>query len=58
MPGYAIRKGVFKLIEHYDPRKVELFNLKDDISEKQNLARSNPEKVMELKQSFDNWLKN
>lgn len=57
MPGYAIRKGDFKLIEHYDPVKIELFNLRDDLSESNNLAESNPGKVEELKQSFHNWLK-
>ncbi|MBW2623353.1 MAG: DUF4976 domain-containing protein [Deltaproteobacteria bacterium] len=57
MPGYAIRKGDFKLIEHYDPAGIELFNLRDDLSEKQNLAESFPGKVEELKQSFNGWLK-
>lgn len=57
MPGNAIRKGDFKLIEHYDPVKIELFNLKEDLGEKSNLADSNPDKVRELKQSFDKWLR-
>ncbi|WP_172594411.1 sulfatase [Mariniphaga sediminis] len=57
MPGYAIRKGDFKLIEHYDPEKIELFNIKYDINESQNLADSHPEKVNELKRAFDSWLK-
>jgi arylsulfatase A len=57
MPGYAIRKGNFKLVEHYDPVKIELFNLQEDIGEKNNLAESNPGKVLELRSSFNNWLK-
>ncbi len=57
MPGYAIRKGNYKLIEHYDPQSVELFNLKNDIGETQNLANKMPGKVNELKRSFENWLK-
>ena len=57
MPGYAIRKGDFKMIEHYDPVKVELFNLKDDPAEMRNLAESNPGKVKEMKKMFDIWLK-
>lgn len=57
MPGYAIRKGNFKLIEHYDPVKIELFNLLEDIGEENNLAESNTEKVLELRSAFDNWLK-
>ena len=57
MPGYAIRKDDFKLIEHYDPQRIELFHLTNDISESQNLAEKMPEKVEELKASFQNWLK-
>lgn len=57
MPGYAIRKGDYKLIEHYDPETIELFNLKNDIGETKNLVDFKPEKVVELKQTFDLWLK-
>jgi len=57
MPGYAIRKGDFKLVEYLDPHTIELFNLKNDLSEKNNLAEDNPDKVKELQQSFDSWLK-
>lgn len=57
MPGYAIRKGNYKLIEYYDPLKIELFNLQEDIGEKHNLAKNNPEKIIELRHSFDEWLK-
>jgi arylsulfatase A len=57
MPGYAIRKENFKLIEHYDPAKLELFDLSTDISETQNLAKEMPEKVEELKTSYQVWLK-
>ena len=57
MPGYAIRKGDFKMIEHYDPVKVELFNLKDDPDEMRNLSESNPAKVKEMKTMFDILLK-
>jgi arylsulfatase A-like enzyme len=57
MPGYAIRKGDYKLIEHYDPPKVELFHLANDISESDNLAEKMPGKVAELKASYEDWLK-
>lgn len=56
MPGYAIRKGDFKLVEHYDPQKVELFDLKNDLSESDNLAEKMPQKVEELRSSFEKWL--
>lgn len=57
MPGYAIRKGNYKLIEHYDPVKIELFNLKDDPGEANNLADKNPGLVKNLRQDFSVWLK-
>ena len=56
MPGYAIRKGDFKLIEFYDPVRTELFNIREDLSEMHNLADSEPGKVKELKHAFNKWL--
>jgi arylsulfatase A-like enzyme len=56
MPGYAIRKGDYKLVEHYDPKMVELFHLQNDISESENLAEKMPQKVKELQSSFEKWL--
>ncbi|TDO05360.1 sulfatase [Sunxiuqinia elliptica] len=56
MPGYAIRKGNYKLIEHYDPIKLELFDLSQDLSETHNLAEEMPEKVNELKTAYQKWL--
>jgi arylsulfatase A-like enzyme len=55
-PGYAIRKGDFKLIEHYDPVQVELFNLRKDIGENDDLSASMPDKVREMQDSFSLWL--
>ena len=42
-PGSAIRMGDWKLIKFYTPGKdVELYNLKDDIGEQNNLAKAKP----------------
>lgn len=49
-PGAAIRKGDWKLIEFYETGIVELYNLIEDISEKNNLALKYPEKVTALRQ--------
>lgn len=57
MPGYAVRKGDYKLIEHYDPLKVELYNLMTDIGEENDLSDVMPEKVQELKRDFEDWMK-
>ena len=56
-PGAAVRSGDYKLIEHYDPPGVELYNLAEDIGEKVNLASKMPDKAAELKKKIDDWLK-
>jgi arylsulfatase A-like enzyme len=53
----AIRKGGWKLIEYFDTGKKELYNLADDLSEKNNLASKNPEKVVELHGLLKDWRK-
>ncbi|MGI8602286.1 MAG: sulfatase [Verrucomicrobiales bacterium] len=47
-PGGAIRGGEWKLIEWYEDGVLELFNLREDPGEKNNLASLNPDKVKEL----------
>jgi arylsulfatase A-like enzyme len=47
-PFSALRQGPWKLIYHHASRKLELFNLDDDIGEKADLAPANPAKVAEL----------
>jgi arylsulfatase A-like enzyme len=54
-PGGAIRKGDYKLIEFYEDGRLELFNLKDDIGERQNLARKEPRKTAELHAMLKRW---
>lgn len=53
----AVRVGDFKLIDWYDEGRVELFNLKEDIGEKHNLAEQMPEKARELHQLVVDWRK-
>jgi arylsulfatase A-like enzyme len=54
----AVRKGDYKLIEFYLDKRLELYNIKNDPSENNNLATTMPAKVKELKQVLDNWKKN
>jgi arylsulfatase A len=49
VPKSVIRKGDWKLIENLVDHTFELYNIKEDISESNNLAESNPEKLNELK---------
>jgi arylsulfatase A-like enzyme len=65
----AIRKGDWKLVKmsddafRQDPSVladltgVELYNLKEDIGEKKNLAAVRPEKVKELAEAWQRWNK-
>jgi arylsulfatase A len=53
----AVRKGDYKLIEFYLSKKLELYNIKNDPSEKNNLAETMPDKVKEMKKILDNWKK-
>ena len=54
--GGAIRTGDFKLIEFFNDR-IELYNLGEDISEKNNLAEKMPRKAAELQKRLAKWRK-
>jgi arylsulfatase A len=54
-PAGAIRQGKWKLIEFYEDGRLELYNLKNDIREKTNLATNMPEKAAELQQKLAAW---
>jgi arylsulfatase A-like enzyme len=54
-PGAAIREGDWKLIEYFEDKPVELFNLAEDIGEQTNLAEEHPEKVAQLRGKLDGW---
>jgi uncharacterized sulfatase len=60
-PCGAVRAGDYKLIEWIDESicgvggKFELYNLKEDIGEKNNLANRMPHKVKELRRMLEDW---
>jgi arylsulfatase A-like enzyme len=56
-PSGAVRAGDYKLIEWYEDNSVELYNLKNDISEKHDLAKEMPEKAAELQGMLAQWRK-
>jgi arylsulfatase A-like enzyme len=56
-PGGAIRCGDLKLIEYYEDGKLELYDLKNDLSEKTDLAAKMPDKAAELRKKLDDWRK-
>ncbi len=47
-PGSSVRDGDYKLIEFFEDGRLELYNLRDDISERVNLAEREPTKAAEL----------
>lgn len=53
----AVRQGDYKLIENFDDGSVELYNLAEDLSEKQDLAKKLPEKAAELTRKLQDWRK-
>jgi arylsulfatase A-like enzyme len=54
-PGAAIRDGDWKLIEFYEFDEVELYHLREDIGEQNNLVASHPAKAAELRAKLRNW---
>jgi len=56
-PAGAVRKGNWKLIEYFEDSELELYNLKEDIGEKNNLSKKRPQKAKELHQLLVDWRK-
>ena len=54
-PGGAVRDGDWKLIEWYEDGRLELFNLRDDLGEANDLATAMPEKARELQKMLADW---
>lgn len=56
-PCSIVRVGDWKLHEYFEDGGLELYNLKDDIGESNNLTKSNPAKTTELHKLLKNWRK-
>jgi hypothetical protein len=62
-PGGAVRMGDYKLLEWFDEtipgpaNRFELYNLKHDISEQNNLSKKMPRKTEQLKKLLASWRK-
>jgi arylsulfatase A-like enzyme len=54
-PAGAIRAGDWKLLEFFEDGRLELYNLKDDLGETQDLAKANPAKLKELLDKLHDW---
>jgi len=56
-PSSIIRSGNMKLIHYWEDGRDELYNIKDDIGEKTDIAAAKPETVSTMRAKLDKWLK-
>lgn len=56
-PCSVIRQGDYKLIEFFEDSRTELYNLKLDMGEQQDLAKKEPEKAAALLAELKAWQK-
>jgi len=54
-PGCSIRAGDWKLIEFFEDGRLELYNLKHDVSEDNNLADEEPHRAETLHRQLVEW---
>ncbi|MFP4029167.1 MAG: sulfatase [Candidatus Brocadiia bacterium] len=54
-PGSSIRSGDYKLIEFFEDGHLELYNLREDISEEHNIAELQPERVERMHGMLKDW---
>jgi arylsulfatase A-like enzyme len=54
-PVGTVRSGDWKLLEFFEDGRLELYNLKDDLGEKNNLAAKMPGKTRELHAKLKAW---
>ena len=47
--------GDWKLIEWFESGRLELYNLRDDLGEANDLSQSNPSKVSQLHAAMKQW---
>ena len=56
-PVSAVRDGDWKLLEYFEDDRVELYNLRDDPGEQNNLAGSQPDRAVALRGQLHGWWK-
>jgi arylsulfatase A-like enzyme len=56
-PVGTVMLGDFKLVEWFDGMRCELFNVREDIGEKDDLAAKMPDKVAALRGQLHDWRK-
>ena len=54
-PGAAVRVGDWKLVERFEDGRVHLYNLKDDIGERRDVAKMHPDRVEKMRATLHAW---
>lgn len=54
-PACSIRDGDWKLIEHFEDGRLELFHLREDIGEHNDRSSREPERVARMHQRLKDW---
>ncbi|MFP4090935.1 MAG: sulfatase-like hydrolase/transferase, partial [Cyclobacteriaceae bacterium] len=57
-PSSTIRQGNWKLIEHLETGRLELYNLSEDPHESQNLAEKEKQRARQMQAQLATWRKN
>jgi len=57
-PAGSVRVGDYKLVELYENGALELYNLKNDISEAEDISRKMPGKTEEMYKLLESWRNN
>ena len=53
----VIRSGDYKLLQFYKEDRIELYNVKTDVSEADNLAQTDPERAKTMLKELKDWKK-
>ena len=56
-PGGAVRVGDYKLIERFEDGRVHLYNVQNDIGEREDLATTEPDRVNLMQKKLHDWYK-
>ncbi len=54
-PGSVVRQGKWKLHEYFEDGGLELYNVEEDIGERNNLAEEMPDKAQEMLELLKDW---
>ncbi|MBM3236741.1 sulfatase [Candidatus Poribacteria bacterium] len=54
-PGSSVRCRDYKLIEFFEDGRLELYNLRGDVSEEHNIAKDKPDITQKLKEMLVDW---